>query len=192
MAPLLLRHQLMHRSSRLGRCIRLWEFPQFHHWRHPPRRGFHSKPRQADRGNHNRIRLSLCDQNVWENELSASPSPPANFVWAGTTRSDNRLCCRLRASTTLVAGWSHWSFGKPPSNQPPKILHRGVSVPNQWPIAFGLGLFLQSFESSGLSIQVLLTSTYAQVLRPHTGGNGVFICERNKDFILKFELVSFR
>ena len=25
-----------------------------------------------------------------------------------------------------------------------------------------------------------------------TRGNGVFICERNKDFILKFELVSFR
>ena len=25
-----------------------------------------------------------------------------------------------------------------------------------------------------------------------TGGNGVFIYERNKDFILKFELVSFR
>ena len=25
-----------------------------------------------------------------------------------------------------------------------------------------------------------------------TGGNGEFICERNKDFILKFELVSFR
>ena len=120
MAPLLLRHQLMHRSSRLGRCIRLWEFPQFHHWRHPPRRGFHSKPRQADRGNDNRIRLSLCDQNVWENELSASPSPPANFVWAGTTRSDNRLCCRLRVTTTLVAGWSHWSFGKPSSSQPPK------------------------------------------------------------------------
>jgi len=26
----------------------------------------------------------------------------------------------------------------------------------------------------------------------YTGGNEVFICERNKDFILKFELVSFR
>jgi len=29
-------------------------------------------------------------------------------------------------------------------------------------------------------------------LAPLTGGNEVFICERNKDFILKFELVSFR
>ena len=26
----------------------------------------------------------------------------------------------------------------------------------------------------------------------HTGGNRVFICKRNKAFILKFELVSFR